>query len=544
MNSRRDFLKFTGSVTLLPALTTSVAVAGGVAVASSGQAGKGAPGRKKAFEPLTYSGEDEISLAKGFFWYTIASMDQVINAKGHTFGDCCDFTASFTGDDDDHCFLWSNHEYVVPNIVHGRAALGDDKTKSMVEREMSLVGGSLLELRRSGSGKEAGRWKVVADSNKAFRIDANTEIPLVGPAGGRTAKGTMGNCGGGLTPWRSVLSGEENTDVYYGTEATDENYGWGRYFPRPEEDYGWVVEVEVDTGRARKLTALGRFAHEGATFTKAKDGRAVIYMGDDAAGRCLYKFVSAGKMTGHRELDKDLLLEGNLFAADLKAGKWILLAPSHEKLAADEQGRFKTLADILTQTREAAKVAGATALNRPEDVKVHPTTGVVYFALTNNSAAGDFHGQVVMLEETGGDAASTSFTFDTYLAGGPRQGFSCPDNLTFGPGGSLWVCTDISTSSMGKGVHAPFKRNSVLRVENDARTGATFARHFLQGPIEAEITGPSFSLDGKTLFLAIQHPGELSEGGVKGYTSHWPRGNGAKPLSTLIGVMEHGARFA
>ena len=148
-----------------------------------------------------------------------------------------------------------------------------------------------------------------------------------------------------------------------------------------------------------------------------------------------------------------------------------------------------------------------------------------------------------MLEEAGGDAAAAKFTYDTYLAGGPRHGFSCPDNLTFGPGGSLWVCTDISASSMGKGVHAPFPRNSVVRVEDDA-SGASLARHFLQAPIDAEITGPSFSLDGKTLFLSIQHPGESSLEGEKGYTSHWPGGGDTKPRSTIIGIVEAGAKFA
>jgi uncharacterized protein len=565
MSSRRDFLKLSGTVTLLPAVsaagsaavvvTTALAAdkAGGARQSTGigykigrtlpSSAGKGAPLRKGAFEPLPYSEGDTLSLAKGFAWYSIASQGEVINSKGDRFGDCCDFTAQFSGESKDHCFLWVNHEYIISNVLHGNKVTPAAKTKDMIDLEMMQVGGSLLELRREKTGARAGQWKVVADSKKAFRIDANTNIPLVGPAGGRTVKGTMGNCGGGFTPWRTVLSGEETTQIYYGKQAGNENYGWGAHYDRPAEDYGWVVEVDIDTGTARKLTALGRFGHEGATFRRSKDGHAVIYMGDDSAGCGLYKFVSKGKITGRAEADKDLLLEGSLFVADLKGGKWVLLVPENEKLAADKAGRFKTIADILKNTREAANVAGATALNRPEDVKVHPLTGIVYFTLTNNNGAGDFHGQVVMLEEATGDAAATSFAFESYLTGGPKHGFSCPDNLTFGPDSSLWICTDISGSSMGNGVHTPFVRNSVVRVEEDAH-GTAFVRHFLQAPIEAEITGPTFSLDGKTLFLSIQHPGEGSFEDGKGYTSHWPGGGDAQPKSTVIGILEKGAKFA
>jgi secreted PhoX family phosphatase len=96
---------------------------------------------------------------------------------------------------------------------------------------------------------------------------------------------------------------------------------------------------------------------------------------------------------------------------------------------------------------------------------------------------------------------------------------------------------------MGKGVHASFARNSVVRLEHDPRTKVTQARHFLQTPFEAEVTGPSFSPDGSTFFLSIQHPGEFSFQLSKGFSSHWPRGGSHAPLSTVIAVTESGASF-
>ena len=545
-NSRRDFIKFSGSASLLPVLTSITL--GSEALAKTAptntkagtktQPGRGNPANKGSFEALGYGHEDALSVAKGFEWYPLLKTGDVINKAGDKAGDCCDYLRFSRGDNADHAYLWVNHEYVVDNVLHGKAIKPEEKTKDMVDAEMKLVGGSLVEIKR-----KSGKWQVVSDSTKAFRLDANTEIPLVGPAGGKTVLGTLGNCGGGYTPWGSVLSGEENIDIYFhGAEGFRGGYGWGRFYQRPLEDYGWIVEIDIATKSARKLTALGRFAHEGATVTQSKDKRVVVYLGDDAKAQCLYKFVSKGTVTGNALKDKDLLVEGNLYVANLRKQEWVLLSPENAKLAADEKGRFKTQAEICLKTRDAAHVVGGTKLNRPEDVKVHPSTGDVYFTLTNNSDVGDLHGSVVRLMEADGDNGATKFKYETHAVGGNKIGFSCPDNMTFGPGDSLWVCTDISAEVMGKGSHAQFARNSMARLETDP-LGNVYARHFLQSPLEAEITGPCFSPDGKNLFLSIQHPGEESFIEKAQYNSNWPLGGTSMPLSTVIVVQEKTAKF-
>src|SRR5260370_19184503 len=80
-------------------------------------------------------------------------------------------------------------------------------------------------------------------------------------------------------------------------------YGWSRPIDRcdlgkePNEPnrFGWVVEIDpYDPGAPPvKRTALGRFKHEGCTYTLAKDGRIVLYSGDDERFEYVYKFVTA-----------------------------------------------------------------------------------------------------------------------------------------------------------------------------------------------------------------------------------------------------------
>ena len=103
----------------------------------------------------------------------------------------------------------------------------------------------------------------------------------------------------------------------------------------------------------------------------------------------------------------------------------------------------------------------------------------------------------------------------------PNTGFSSPDNLAFDRNNALWMVTDISSSSLNKGIYTPFKNNGmfVMTGANDAVRGEPV--QFASGPVEAEMTGPAFTPDGRTLFLAVQHPGEESESTDKP-TSTWP----------------------
>jgi secreted PhoX family phosphatase len=367
-------------------------------------------------------------------------------------------------------------------------------------------------------------------------------MTLTGPAadidGGPEAIGTLANCSGGVTPWGTALSCEENYQDY--PAQLPNGYGWD-----PEvygkRHYGWVVEVDPfdPTSTPRKHTALGRFRHENVAVAVGEDGTVVAYMGDDRNDSCVYKFVADAKVSGDRAADMAILESGKLYVADFANGAWLLLDyDTQDALKAatnsENQPLFAAQADVLADTRAAALALAATPMDRPEDIEVHPFTSDVYIALTNNTGHGNFHGQIVRLKETDGNVAAETFEWDVFAVGGPQSGFSSPDNLIFDGEGNLWMVTDISTSRHNKGIYKFHGNNALFFFHTDGPM-AGYAFQFASGPVHSEMTGPAWTPDGKTLFLSVQHPGEESES-VTELTSHWPEGGDAIPRPATVAI--------
>ncbi|GAB7388618.1 DUF839 domain-containing protein [Bacillaceae bacterium] len=519
--NRRQFITYLGVGTA--AMVASVSGLEKVAAAASGtkwEPDVPAKGTPSKFRPIAPSRDDEIVLPKGFRYDIIASYGDVINSKGEKFGDSADLSVYFPidalrgGKNSQEGLLWINHEFPVPENY--MKMLGIKNTEGMekgairkkypqlLKMEKEAVGGSVIRVK-----KENGTWKMVLDDEYNRRVDATTKIKLTGPARGSAAvkgatavEGTLGNCSGGRTLWNTVLSCEENTE--YG-----ETYGWPDFI---DEHYGWVVEIDpFNPDRPiRKHTALGRFAHENAAMGLTKDGRVAVYMGDDARDEHFYKFISKKKYDpNNREANFDLLEEGTLYVADLFQGRWIALDLAtndklrHYKRAGESEPFFKSQADVLTYAREAAKAVGATPLDRPEDVEIHPHDGSVYLALTNNSKHGNFYGQILRFLPADGDHGNDRFTFEVFAVGGPQSGLSCPDNLHFDSEGNLWVAVDYDPGE--NGAYAPFGNCGFFMLPTNGKNyGQVF--QFLSGPGGCETAGPWFTPDEKSLFLNIQHP--------------------------------------
>jgi hypothetical protein len=430
-------------------------------------------------------------------------------------------------------------------------------------------------------------------------------------------RGTLNNCGTGKTPWGTFVSGEENWFGYFSRDAKDDErrkkdkhvqalnrygrkagaasrHGWESAGPQDayvrwnngalgasaRDDYrnemntfGYVVEVDAYDTQAplRKRTGLGRFAHESVAFAKPVAGQPVVaYMGDDARGEYIYKFVSSAPwdpkdaQPAHRLNAGDKYLDkGTLFAARFKddgSGEWVELSMNNPVIANSSYFEFKSNADVAIFTRLAADAVGATKMDRPEWGGVNPRTGEVYITLTNNSnrtaatadsvnprvytdmkgskeQKGNVNGHIVRLADA--TPAGRAFKWDIYVFGAEAgadkasvnlssltddNDMSSPDGLVFSPAtGICWIQTDDGAytdktncmmlaaipGTLGDGGARTVQHGdkTVTTYVGKTPTPTTLAR-FLVGPKGAEITGWCETPDGRAIFVNIQHPGE------------------------------------
>jgi secreted PhoX family phosphatase len=247
------------------------------------------------------------------------------------------------------------------------------------------------------------------------------------------------------------------------------------------------------------------------------------------------------------------------------SGMWLPLIQGRNGL--DASAGFATQADVVVNARAAADRLGATKMDRPEWIAVHPRTGEIYCTLTNNTSRGrdgapgpdaanpranNAFGHIVRWRERGGDAAETGFAWDVFvLAGDPQHadsakrgtvkgdGFGSPDGLWFDARGVLWIQTDVSTSALGKGDYAALGNNVMLAADPASRE----VRRFLVGPKGCEVTGVIATPDQRSMFVNIQHPGESpserADPARPTAVSAWPDGRtDGRPRSATVVIRK------
>lgn len=481
------------------------------------------------------------------------------DAQRRQFGYNNDFVAYVPLGDANQGLLVVNHEYAASPLMFPGSPNPSKLTREQVEVDIAANGVSVAEIRRRG-----GRWQVVRDSGYARRLTPETPMRMAGPAAGHRrlltpgskdavqSFGTYGNCAGGVTPWGTVLTAEENIQFYFtgDPKATPEaenhrRFGfrgnglitWGRHYPRwhlqrqPAEPLhaGWIVEFDPRRPDSvpRKRTALGRCKHEGCGVWLNGDGRAVIYMGDDQRFEYIYRFVSRDTYDPQRSSDS-LLDDGVLSVAEFHADGELTWHPLiYGRGPLTQANGFASQADVVIDVRKAADLVGATRMDRPEEVKVDPATGSVFAILTNNHLrrsaepanprARNWFGHIVEMLPPDGDHAAPRYRWDMFLrAGDPsrpgdgaryhpdvsRHGwFVAPDNCSFDSRGRMWVATDSGNiSPHADGIW-------VMDVRGAERA---LPRHFLRAPVGAEVCSPCLTADDLTLFCAIQHPADGS----------------------------------
>jgi len=578
--------------------------------------------------------------------------------------------------------LCMNHENINQQFLHTaadyKAGINNAaRVVTQIDKEVNAHGVSAIEIVRNSNSS--------LNKQSAFnrRYTAASPMDIAGPASGdsllvtpysltgTTTRGTLNNCANGVTPWGTYLTCEENWAGYFkrpasatlatnaavaqkrymGSSSSNGSYGWanpaggdvsgsGLYsrwdlnltgadstldYRNAANTFGWVVEIDpfAPATTPRKRTAMGRFGHEGAMPAKAVAGKPVVfYMGDDAIGEYIYKYVStsnwdAADANGGMSAGDKYLNSGKLYVATFAAdgsGTWTELNISNPLISGYAGYTFANQADVLINCRLAADAVGATSMDRPEWAGVHPVTGDVYVTLTKNADRGKTgtfnsgksraldaanpryyddgegnkgnpNGHIIRMRETGSNPAATAFHWDIYLFGAETgldttsinisgltddNDFSSPDGLWFSQAvpGLMWLqtdddaYTDVTNCMMlaalpgahGDGgavnvgnlaVPARSGTNQTITTHAGQKASNATLRRFLVGPKGCEITGISETPDGKTIFVNIQHPGELTPASAvandatANYQSHWPEGGTARPRSTTVVITKN-----
>ncbi|MDO9452116.1 MAG: PhoX family phosphatase [Stagnimonas sp.] len=370
-------------------------------------------------------------------------------------------------------------------------------------------------------------------------------------------------------------------------------------------NFGYIVEVDPFNPASviKKRTALGRMGHEGCWPGKITAGKPVtFYMGDDGRFEYIYKFVSSANwdpadVGGGVAAGDKYMNSGKLYAAKFDSsgnGTWLELAPGQNGLSS--ANGFGTQADVAIVTRRAADIAGATNMDRPEWATVNQANGDVFFTLTNNSGRGNGaatelpeiykggqdigvdaanprvnngNGHIIRIREAGGDNSATNFRWEILVFGARADNaannisqltsvsdFSSPDGLWMDPRGLLWIQTDdgstftTGTGAAGSGSEALSNNQMLVTIPGEFGQ-VPVIRRFLVGPKGCELTGVDMTPDGKTMFVNIQHPGEvvtnLDLTKPATFQSHWPMGSNpladaasgtARPRSSTIVITK------
>ncbi|MGS2723701.1 PhoX family protein [Porticoccus sp. GXU_MW_L64] len=511
-----------------------------------------------------------------------------------------------------------------------------ESSREQVDIEMAAHGHSVIEIKKVDGqwqvvkdSKYNRRLSAHTEIEITGPVAGHRRLQTSTDPTGRKVYGTLGNCAGGVTPWGTILIAEENFQVYFDGDQIEadkkapgerRNYGlfnagyyqyrdkdpdlteqeqanqppelkgkrafyrWADYHdrfhiekePREFNRFGWMVELDPYDPQStpKKRTALGRFAHEGATIVAEHGKQVVAYSGDDGKNQFIYKFVSKDKYDkNNRTANMELLAEGDLYVAKFHptgVGEWLKVELKETGWATPTFTNLQNPEEALIETRLVARLLGATAMDRPEDIETNPVTGRTYVMLTNNNErtpettdptnprADNRWGQIVEILPPGIDGSrdhlADHFQWDMFLlAGDPnhpdggKRGryhkdvtkdgwFANPDNVAFDPQGRMWISTDgFPKNKTPEGLDAPI-HDGVWACETTGENRA-LTRHFFGCPIGAELCGPCFTPDGETFFVSVQHPGDVPGSDYSNPATRWPDFDQANPPRPSVVVI-------
>ncbi|WP_417363776.1 alkaline phosphatase PhoX [Galbibacter sp.] len=277
--------------------------------------------------------------------------------------------------------------------------------------------------------------------------------------------GTYRNCAGGVTPWNSWLTCEEDVSNADGEFV--------------EKDHGYVFDVPADADgliEARPILEMGRFNHE-AVAVDPKTG--YIYQTEDRHDSLIYRFIPHDK--------NDLHAGGKLQVLAIVDQKTMDTRNWEEKTVALNKEMPIQWIDIDNVTpkeddlRYRGMKLGAACFARGEGMWY--SDNEVYFACTNGGPKR--FGQVFKIN-------LKTDTLELFAESEDKTVLHMCDNLTITPWGAVMACED----------NGEFNRLHIIDQEGNIQLFG------INKSSNSELAGAVFSPSGKTLFVNIQENGE------------------------------------
>lgn len=452
-NSRRSFIRNTSLVSLGFIGLNNYAANAAMDLFAGVEPGVG-------FGPLFYKEGDPLSLPKGFTARIISNKGDLMN-DGLLMPGMYDGMGSFS-----HAgktILIRNHEN-----TPGADALGPFGKNNELLHKVNKN-----KIYDFGKGEDTcvGGTTTLVYNEKTQKVESQY-LSLIG---------TVRNCAGGVTPWKSWITCEEST-------LKTGNEGSGL-----EKDHGFNFEVpatdKVGIADPHPIKAMGRFTHEAVTV-QPKTG--IVYQTEDEGDSLFYRYLPNvyGKLHEGGKLQCLVIKEWE--SADTRNYEALTTERFPEKKSFEV--RWIDLDDVEapdSDLRLRGFKLGAAKFSRGEGIWYGKNE--LFFACTDGGKKRN--GQIFKytpskLEGQPGEKDAPA-TLELFLEPNDIETFQNCDNLTIAPWGDVIICED--------------KKDP--RIIGITPQGKTYVIAKNIGFRSSEFAGPVFSPSGNTLFINVQSPG-------------------------------------
>lgn len=303
--------------------------------------------------------------------------------------------------------------------------------------------------------------------------------------------GTLINCAGGPTPWRSWISCEEGT--LGKTVITDER---GRKYGGFQQPHGYCFEVPASANSPVKpvpLKAMGRFVHEAVAVDAA---RGIVYLTEDNRPAGFYRFLpNRNRRLAEGGVLQILTLKNNPnfdTMANVAVGTrfyagWATIDNPDPEEADNDIGSLA----VFKQGSEK----GAARFSRLEGCYADDD-GRIYFISTDGGNIKG--GQIWKYEPAGKDSGLLTLVFESPSV----DLLDMPDNLCLRPNSEqLFICEDGNYGGLDRPI------DNYLKILTPDGKITDFSKNIMPDFERSEFAGSTFSADGKTLFVNLQGPG-------------------------------------